>query len=448
MTQDATKPDPRPPVTDDPTGTDAAPQGAGRILRLSARVLLPLLIVALGAAGAAALVATKPKAKRRRLAETVTLVEVAPVRLATHRVVVRVMGTVTPAREVALQPQVAGRLVAVSSKLMPGARFRAGEMVVQIERSDYELAAAQRRGDVAQAEMTHKVELGRQEIAKREWKLHHNGEKADPLDLELALRKPQLLQTQAAVAAAKAALKQAELDLERTTVKAPFNAIVVRKQADLGSVVSSQTQLATLVGTDEYWVQASVPVDRLKWLTLPDREGAEGSRSHVRMTNDPPSQARTGYVSRMLSDLEAEGRMARVLVVVADPLGRQSQREGMSPLLLGAYVHVAIEGRELKDVAAIPRAALRGADRVWLMRDEGQLAIRKVELAWRDRAVVLVSRGLNSGDRLIVSDIASPVEGMVIRTAEQLAKERQGGQRPGPTPAAGARGGGKGRQKP
>ena len=421
MTQDTNKQAQPPSEAPVDQSEPPAPSRLRRFVRLTVRVLLPLIVIAAGAAGAAALVATKPKPKRRKPPKAVTLVEVQRVTRGTERIVVRAMGTVTPAREITLQPQVAGRLVTVSPNLMPGGRFQAGETVVQIERRDYELALAQRKADVAQAEMNYRVELGRQEIAKREWALHHKDEEANPLDLELALRKPHLLQAEAALTAAKASLAQAELNLARTTVNAPFNAIVVRKQVDLGSEVTPQTPLATLAGTDEYWVRAAIPVDRLERLTTPEHNGDQGSPARVRMATDTESADREGHVARLLSDLETQGRMARVLVVVEDPLALPAESRGRSPLLLGSYVHVSIEGRAIQDAVAIPRVALRGEDQIWLMDDESKLAIRRVEIAWRDQDKVLVRRGLDDGDRLVVSDVAAPVEGLEIRTGEQLA---------------------------
>ena len=435
---------PEPQTQDGPHGHRAAAT-TRRFARKAAPILLPLVVVAFGAAGAAALVATKPKPKRRKPPKNITLVRVQPVRRSAHRVVVRAMGTVTPAREITLQPQVGGRVVNISPELMPGGRFATGHTIVQIERRDYELAVAQRKADVARAEMNYRVELGRQEIAKREWALHEKSREASALDLELALRKPHLAQTQAAVAAAEAALAQAELDLSRTTIKAPFNAIVVRKQVDLGSEVTPQTPLATLAGMDEYWVQVSIPADRVGWLKIPKQNGDKRSKAYVRMSTDPKSAARAGYVARLLSDLGTEGRMARVLVVVKDPLGLEAQSDDLPPLLLGAYVQASIEGRGLSHVVAIPRVALRGADRLWLMSEKNKLVIRKVEVAWRDRDVVLVRSGLSDGELLVVSDISAPVDGLDIRSAEQLAAPRDSGG-PGPGQAERSRARGKGKR--
>ena len=381
-------------------GSPQSPGSGTSIARIAIRVLLPIAFIAAGAAGAVALVETKPKPKQRKPAKAVTLVEVQPLQRSRQRVVVQAMGTVMPAQQVQLRPQVSGRIVSISVNLAPGGRFAASEEVAQIERKDYELALAQRRADLAQAELNYKVELGRQEIAKREWELHSNGQKHTALDLELALRKPHLAQAKAAIASAKAAVSQADLNLTRTTVRSPFNAILMTKSVDVGSEVTPQTALAVLAGTDEYWIQVSVPVDRLKWLTFPDASRKTGSRALVRMGASQASQARVGHVARLLSDLETQGRMARVLVVVKDALGLQSPGRSRKPLLLGAYVHVAIDGEELRDVISIPRVALRGQDKLWLMDSDNKLAIRQVKVVWRDENAVFVRNGLSDGDRL------------------------------------------------
>jgi len=75
----------------------------------------------------------------------------------------------------------------------------------------------------------------------------------------LVAKEPQLEAARAKLAGEKADLRKAKLDLERTRIQAPFNAIVRKKFVDIGSQVSGQEQLAELVGTDSYWIQASIP---------------------------------------------------------------------------------------------------------------------------------------------------------------------------------------------
>jgi hypothetical protein len=110
--------------------------------------------------------------------------------------------------------------------------------------------------------------------------------------------------------------------------------------------------------------------------------------------------------------------MARILVEVKDPLGLKSAEQNKLQLLIGEYVRIEIEGRQLQNVYRIPRAALRDDANLWIVSDDGKLDIRKVVIIWRDPQTVLLREGLEPGDRLIVSDLAGPIQGMPVQVAE------------------------------
>jgi multidrug efflux pump subunit AcrA (membrane-fusion protein) len=214
--------------------------------------------------------------------------------------------------------------------------------------------------------------------------------------------------------AEKADVKKARLNLARTKISAPFNAIVRAKHVDIGSQVSGQDRLAELVGTDEYWIQASMPVDRLNWIMIPRISGEPGSK--VRIVYRSGIEL-TGTVIKLLGELEAEGRMARILVEIRDPLGLNFSEKKHPPLLIGEYVRMEIEGRQLKNVYRIPRTALRDNTRIWLVSNDGKLEIRSVEILWRDAQTVLLTDGLQPAEQLIVSDLSKPVNGMQLQVA-------------------------------
>jgi multidrug efflux pump subunit AcrA (membrane-fusion protein) len=174
---------------------------------------------------------------------------------------------------------------------------------------------------VTDAEYNLKLELGHQEVAKREWMLLNGGKPAKSSDVDLALRKPHLDKAKADLEAAKAELKQANLNLARTRIRAPFNAIVRTHNVEMGSQVSIQDPLAELVCTDEYWIKVSIPVDRLKWISTPRNATESGSAVRIYYRN---GFERTGTVIKLFGDLETEGRMARILVSVEDPLSLES----------------------------------------------------------------------------------------------------------------------------
>lgn len=383
--------------------------------------LLPLIVITGGVLGAKHLYETGPRAKRRPPEKQATRVLVKTLTQTSENAIIHVMGTVIASKEVLLQPRVSGEIVKLNTKFVPGGRFEENEFILQIDPQDYELTVEKTRSQIAQAEYELKLEQGQQEIAQHEWNLLGTGDAASELDRELALRKPHLAKARAELTAAKAALQEAQLNLERTTIRAPFNSIVTEENVDIGAQVSPQTRLGTLVGTDEYWVRASVPVDELHWIRFPATRREEGSPAIVRQQlGNGTGNKWEGQVVRLVGDLEPQGRMARVLISVQNPLHPDVSEANGIPLLIGAYVNVVIEGRRIENVVALPRTALRDGEKVWIMNDQGRLEIRDVAVIYRNRDTILVGSGITAAERLIVSDLPAPVAGMNLTLGNDL----------------------------
>ena len=385
------------------------------------RRVLPLIIVAVGVLGAWWLVANRPRAQRERLEPVPPIARVVQAERSTERVRVTAMGTVVAAKRVVLQPEVSGRIVEQSARLLPGGLFEEGEVILRIDPRDYETAVKQQEAAVEQAYLEVKIEKGRQVIAEREWKLLEEDISLDQASQELALRRPQQKNAQAALEAAESMLEQARLQLERTRVYAPFNAVVQDEFVDEGQLVNPQTQLATLIGTDRFWVQVSIPLDRLRWLEFSGTEGTDASVVTVIQEVSGDLQIkRPARLVRLLGDLEPVGRMARVLVEIDDPLDLKSDANPHTiPLMLGAYVRVEIEGKSVEEVFSVPRTSIREGAQVWIMDDEDRLVFRPVEVLHRSKDRVLIRNGLEGGERIITNRIPSPLPGMKLRTEQQ-----------------------------
>lgn len=412
------------------------------LIKLLTRLILPLLVVGAGLALAMNYVNNPPKATRQPSPRLPRLVEVMPVRFTDERVVVHAMGTVMSAREVSLQPRVSGQIVKVSDEFVPGGHFNEGDVLVVLDPSDFLLAVRQRESDLAQAKSALDLEFGQQAVAKREFEMLGEAVKED--ERALVLRQPQLARAQAALDTAQAALDLAKLNLERATVRAPFNAMVRERLVNLGMQVTPSTTLAKVTGTDAFWIEVAVPVDELQWIRVPRSNGQTGSV--VRVFNEAAwgaSVFREGRVIRLMADLEKEGRMARLLVEVIDPEALLSSQNGKPRLLLDDYVRVEIEGIELKSVASLERRLVRDGDTVWVMNGEKKLEIRPVQVAFRGRDRLYVRDSLRDGELIVTSDLASPVAGMPLRTATDdvrpvVNRNRQdAGQDTGERPRAG-----------
>lgn len=376
-----------------------------RILNKPVAAIVSVILITGAISVAVILVVTKPKAEKVPPPKRAELVQVQPLERSDETVVLELTGTVTPARYVKLRAQVSGEVIRMAPGFIDGGLLTERESMLTIDPIDYELALAQAQSALEKARFDYKIELGRQDVAKREWELLKPEGDVSELEKELALRSPHLTASKAALQAAEANLAKAELNLERTRIEAPFNAVVISRNVNIGSQASQQDVLAELAGTDAYWITVSVPVDRIPWITIP------GSRALIYSTGN---SVREGTVIRLLGDLEEKGRMARVLIEVKDPLALQPENSGRKPLLIGEYVRADIEGKVLNEVFSIPRSALRENSQVWLATGTNTLAIRSVDVVWRDADRVIVSNNLTAGETLIISDITAPIPGMDV----------------------------------
>lgn len=376
------------------------------------RIVLSLVILAVGIATASYLKNSAPRTKKQPPVKLSPTVQIQKVKPSSFQIIVTAMGTVIPAREVVLKSRVSGEIVEIHPEFTEGGFLKKDMKILQIDPQDYELALARKRSTVTDAEYALKLELGHQTVAKREWELLNQGKPAQDMEKELALRQPHLNKVRADLSAAEAELKAAMLDLERTHIKAPFNTMVRSKSVDRGSQVTPQEPLAELVGTDAYRIQASLPVDRLEWIDVPVQTGDPGSKARIIYGQGHEC---SGTVIRLMGDLATEGRMARILVEVADPLGLKASNKDRAPLLIGEYVRVKILGRKLDNVFQIPRTAFKDNSSIWIAGENQTLEIRKVRPVWRDADVVLLQDGLKPGEQLIVSDLPAPVQGMSVR---------------------------------
>jgi len=388
-------------------------------------VALILLIFFVAIIIARQLIATKPMAKNKRPPKIQTLVQVQPLKQTDVQLTIEAMGTVIPARKVDLKPQVSGSVVSINPKLIPGGLVQAGETLVLLDDSDYQLAMVAARAGVKKAEMDLKLEKGSQAVARREYQFvkEMTATVPPPDQKELALRGPQLVKVRAALDMARVELKKAQLNLERTRLQAPFNAVVLSKDTEVGALVSSQVKVATLVGTDTFWVELTLPQNSLQWLQLSNPEKSPS----VTLFDATGARAERyqGRIVRLLSDIEPNGLQARILVAIDDPMGLESS---WPQLLLGSFVRAEIQGRVLQKIFRLPRTSLLPGNTVLLASSQNTLIIRHVKSVWQDSHWVYITEGLHDGERLITSPVASPVEGMILNVVGDQKQKRQPGR--------------------
>lgn len=389
----------------------------GRLFVRLLKLLLPIAVLAVCAVIALSVLESKPTAPRAKAKERqARLVTVTPAEAAPATLTLSANGTVEAADATELRARVSGQIVSLADKLAPGTRFAKGDALATIDDSDYQLALTNARSDLASARAALRVEQGQQAVAKRELALVGSDVSAEERDL--ALRGPQLEQARADVQTAQTAVDQAQLDLDRTTVRAPFAGIVTERSTSIGNVVTTSDTLATIAATDVYWVNVSLPVDQLRWLQAADGSGTtDASGGSPAKVYYPDAWGAGAFIPasvlRIQPSLESEGRMARVLLRVPDPLGAQAPAGPR--LLLGAYVEAGIRADIPGGSVVLDAAFVHENNQVWVMSETDTLDIRSVNIAYRDATQAVVASGLQPGERVITSELTAPIQGMTIR---------------------------------
>ncbi len=341
---------------------------------------------------------------------------------------------------------------------------RAAAKRIAAELDEVRAERQQAEAELEQAKADLEIEEGRQAIATRDYELL--GEKLDAQQRRLALREPQraaahaklaavrtriaaaearTAATQARITAAdaaveavtariavvKAAVDQARHDFERTTITAPFEAQVLKRMADKGSEVSTSGEIAQLVGVEVYWVIATVPLSKLRWIRFPKGE-VEGSL--VTIHHDAAwgkGRRRLGRVQSLIGTLDRTTRLARVVVAVQDPLARTPDLKlpDRPHLIVGSLVEVRIQAEPLRQVVRIARGHLRKDHTVWVMAD-GKLDIRKVDVVFEDPDYSYIRAGLEAGAKVVRTNLATVARDAPLRTAGERAGGAAGTSKP------------------
>lgn len=372
----------------------------------------PLAAVMMGLLVAFVLIVFRAAPPHALPEKVATLVKVVPLHRQRVTAVVSGYGNVAPEQDLEVRPQVTGHIVELNADLQIGGRLAAGDVIAKIDPRDYEIAVETQRANVARAQYEYQVEQGNQVVAQKEWELLSSEIEASDLGKELALRKPQLREKQAALRAAKSQLQRAELDLERCTIRSPFAALVIEEDLEIGTFVSPQNVIAKLAGTDAFRVVVKVPRDQINFLTSEDINEQPLKVKITQPIGDGRSLHYQGEFVRVLGEVEALGRMAQVLVRIPAPLEHDQHQV---PLLLGAYVQVEIPGRQIDQVFSVPRPALREGNAIWIVGKNQQLEIVPVDLVYSEPQNVFVRASLADGVLVIISPMQNALQGTLLK---------------------------------
>jgi len=437
--------------------------------------LIALAVLLAGVGLAAALYFLRPQQEASEPPDRPPLVSVQTVQAQDTPIVITGRGTVRSANELGVSLQVSGRVVYVNPALAEGGRVQRGETLVRVEPDDFRNRVLQSQAQVERAQVDLQQALETRETRREEFerlreRLADIGETGEDGALEadfvrageeekeqnqaeseliepspLALGQPQVDAARAALEGAKAQLRNARLDVRRTSVSAPFDAIVRSESVERGQFVRAGEEIAKLYNSGS--VEIPVPLTHEKAALIPQlfapaRSGrAGGSPATVKVDFGGATYAWDAQVDGAEGEIDTQTRTLDVIVRVARPVtgGRLVSEDGAAsgtpPLLPGFFATVEFIADTPPSYFTIASDAVRADNRVWIAR-EGRVALALVRVIARDgNDAFVTSDALQSGDMVVTGDVAAISEGMQIRTsrdtqAPSIAAQQEGGEAP------------------
>ncbi|MBW2243883.1 MAG: efflux RND transporter periplasmic adaptor subunit [Deltaproteobacteria bacterium] len=387
------------------------------------KVLLPIGILCLGAAGVSLQLAGRKAAETVAPEVLAPLVEIIEVRPQPFAFVVHAQGTVVPRTESNLIPQVAGEVVWVSPALVSGGFFEAGESLVRLDDADHRAGVESARAALARSKS--EEDRARKE-RKRQRSLAEQGVTSEARidDAENAYRIADASMREATVR-----LENAQRDLARTEIRASYAGRVRSEVVDVGQFVTRGVAIARLYAVDWAEVRLPVPDRELRFLDVPltyrpQREATSASSPEekgplVRLSAEFAGESHewTGRIVRTEGEIDAKSRMITLVARVEDPYGAD-ESPGRPPLAVGMFVRAEISGREVSDAFVLPRGALHEDRAVLVLDVGGRLRIRPVDVLRLERDEVVIGGGLEAGDQVCVTPLPGAIDGMAVRVAE------------------------------
>ena len=383
------------------------------------KIILPIVILAVGLIAMRFLILNRPVPLKQTRENPGALVKVVKAESQERQIKIFGTGTVQPEQEVTITLQVNGLINKVAPGFTAGAFFRKGELLFAVESIDYELAVKRAKASLIQAENQIIIIESKAAVARQEWERLKLKDQEEPNPL--IVYGPQYEDAKANRNAVAASLKQAELDLQRTRITAPFNCIVRSEEVGVGKYVRAGNNVAMVASVDGAEIVVPLQLDDLRWLSIPRQGNSEkGSDATVRLEVGTNLYQWQGQLVRSLGEVDMKSRMARLVVRVDDPY--RLRTEGYTQKLnleLGMFVEVVFQGETLADMVEIPRAALRENSTVWIMDSDQKLKIVPVEIIRLQKDTVLVGGSLEDGDLVILTSLPGGADGMKLRSANE-----------------------------
>lgn len=383
------------------------------------QIFLPIFFLVLAGSLFYYFIVSRPEPRRRGFQTPTPQVETRTLAKTNFKIVLDSQGVVRARTRSTLVPEVRGRIISISENFQEGAFFEKGDVLIELDKGDYQTELIVAKGNLIQAELRLEEERARYEQASQDWARLNPGEEPS----SLVLREPQLRDVEAKISAAVARVANANRNLERTRITAPYAGRILTKSVDVGQYVSPGNKLAEIYAVDFAEVRLPLTASQFDFLNLPSVYRGEnpalreGPKVVLKSGNGGRDYQWDGRIVRSEGAVDSATRQIFVVAQIENPYGRT--KDERPPLKVGAFVEAEIEGRNLEGVFVVPRKLLRENTNILTVDSDDYLNRKTVGVAWQNDDVVVVESGLEEGDRLCLTYVPFALEGWQVQTTEE-----------------------------
>ncbi|MGJ8691011.1 MAG: efflux RND transporter periplasmic adaptor subunit [Thalassotalea sp.] len=376
------------------------------------QIIVPIAILAIGIGAFAVFSGMKKPPAEKAKVDTTPIVSVQAITLMPMTLKVKSHGVVKAKFETELVAQVSGELIELSADFVRGAFVKKGQVLAKIDPNDYQAALINAEAILASAKASLEQEIAHGKVAEHEWK---RIKASSPT--QLSLRKPQLAKELSNVKAAEAGVLIAKRNLERTEIKAPYDALIENRSLGLGAYISKGVMIGRVMATDIAEIRLPVAENQLRFLV------EQGRAANVEITGSYAGEVTTWQAEIVRSEgvIDQQSRMNYLVAEIKDPYGLV---DGKKAIRFGSYINAQIVGETVTNVAVIPRYLLLD-NGVPVLDNDNKLRFVDVEIIRQEGKNIIVANGLENGDQLITSALDYPLHGMQLALAEKLELESE-----------------------
>ena len=367
------------------------------------QIFLPFLVIVIAVAAMFGLMALKEPPQEKPIEKIIPVVQTTTLTLSNLNLIVESQGLVQAKDQTQLVAQVSGQIINVSPEFIQGGQVKAGDILAQIDPSDYEANLVEAQANLASARASLLQEKAKGRVAEKEWQKITNAKPS-----ELGLRKPQLAKEVAKVRAAEAVVKKAQRNLDRTIIKAPYDAVVEQRNISLGSVVGSGTMLGQILAINTAYIRLPIADQDFAYLTN------QGIGATVEIIGQYHGQPHSwfGNIIRNEGVIDKKSRMNYLVAEITTPYTLDK------PLYFGRYVSAKITGHQIENAALIPSHLVIN-NTIAILTQDNTLHYQLVQVI-RQQGEMMVIGDIKQNTRYISSALDYPIEGMTLTLTENI----------------------------